>query len=167
MFYKKLKDKSTVISSRWKEIINQQWMDYYGFEITLLPPEIWREEKVLRKVDDEFKFEKIGLIRIPPRFNYDWHVDAKRGCSINMLLSHEKSYTFFSTPSPSDYQIPQGRNGHFVELDYEPDTFYAFNSQKYHCLYNFEQPRYLFSCEFSQPKEDLSYERLCKWIEQQ
>ena len=167
MFYRKLKDKSIAISSRWKEAINQQWVNYHGFEVTPISSEIWRQEKQLCAVNEEFQFEKIGLIRIPPYFNYNWHVDTNRGCSINMLLSYEKSHTFFAKPSPRDHHLPLGSSGHFIELDYKPDTFYAFNSQQLHCVYNFEKPRYLFSCEFSQRKDELSYERLCEWIERQ
>ena len=164
-FYKKLKEKSSAISLRWKEALNQQWMYYYGFEVTPLSSEIWKQEKSLHELNEKFEFEKVGLIRIPPYFNYNWHQDTNRGCSINMLLSHEKSYTFFSDPASDTFQLPEGVNSHFIELDYEPNTFYAFNSQRLHCVFNFEKPRYLFSCEFAQQKNELSYERLCEWMD--
>ena len=164
-FYKKLKEKSSAISLRWKEALNQQWMYYYGFEVTPLSSEIWKQERSLHELNEKFKFEKVGLIRIPPYFNYNWHQDTNRGCSINMLLSHEKSYTFFSDPTSDTFQLPEGVNSHFIELDYEPNTFYAFNSQRLHCVFNFEKPRYLFSCEFAQQKNELSYERLCEWMD--
>lgn len=166
-FYRKLKDKSIAISSRWKEALDQSWMDYYGWSVTPISQEIWRQETQLCSLNEEFHIDRIGLMRIPPYFNYNWHVDTNRGCGINMLLSHGKSHTFFATPSPDDHQVPLGSNGHFVELDYEPDTFYAFNAQRLHCVYNFEKPRYLFSCEFYERKDKLSYERLCEWIERQ
>jgi len=162
-YYRKLKDKSIAISSRWGEAINQRWVDYYGFEATPIPPEIWKQEKLLCAVNEEFKFENVGLIRIPPHFNYDWHVDTNRGCSINMLLSHERSHAFFANEGRDHQDHSYGCNGHFVELDYEPDTFYVFNSQRLHCVYNFEKPRYLFTCEFLQRKGELSYGMLCEW----
>lgn len=163
--YRKLKDKSVAISSRWEEAIKNDWIDYYGFEVAPIPPEIWKQEKLLCDVDEEFKFEHVGLVRIPPHFNYNWHLDTNRGCCINMLLSHERSHLFFAQPSPQDHLVSHGRNGYFVELEYEPDTFYAFNSQKLHCVYNFEKPRYLFTCEFLQRKDELPYERFCEWVD--
>ena len=163
--YRKMKGKSTVISLRWKEATKQQWTDYHGFEVTPLSQEIWKQEKLLCAINERFKLKKIGIIRIPPHFNYNWHVDTNRGCSINMLLSHEKSHTFFSERSLDDHRTPHRLNGQFIELDYEPNTFYAFNSQKLHCVFNFEKPRYLFSCEFFQRKNELSYERLCEWAD--
>ena len=172
--YRKMKGKSTVISLCWKEVIKQQWHPHrnaYGFEVTPLSQEIWKQEKLLRVTNERFKLRNIGLIRIPPYFNYNWHVDTNRGCSINMLLSHGKSHTFFSERSLSHHGAPHrlhesfSNNGQFIELNYEPNTFYAFNSQKLHCVFNFEKPRYLFSCEFFQQKNELSYERLCEWAD--
>jgi len=168
--YRKIKGKSTVVSSRWQEALNQPWMDYYGWSVTPISQEIWKQEKLLRVINEKFKFEKIGLLRASPFFNYNWHVDTNRGCSINMLLSHGKCNTFFAKPSSNDFSIFEGHlllgNSQFIELNYELDTFYAFNPQQPHCVYNFEETRYLFSCEFSEPKEKLPYERLCRWLDE-
>ena len=165
--YRKIKGKSTVVSSRWQEALNQNWMDYWGWAVTPVSQEIWKQEKLLCVINEKFKFEKIGLLRVSPYFNYNWHVDTNRGCSINMLLSHGKCNTFFAKPSSNDYRIKDGvYNSRFIELNYEFNTFYAFNPQQPHCVYNFEETRYLFSCEFSEPKGKLSYERLCQWLDE-
>jgi len=165
-FYRKLEGKSVCISSRWKEVLDQPWGFHYGFEVTPMSPDIWREEEILCSLDEEFGLALVGLLRIPPYFNYNWHVDTERGCSVNMMLSDGKSHTLFADPSSEDHLLPVGRNGHFVELDYEPDTFYVFNCQRLHCVYNFDKPRYLFSCEFSQSRDELSFERLSEWIDE-
>ena len=165
--YRKIKGKSTVVSSRWQEALNQNWMDYWGWAVTPVSQEIWKQEKLLCVINEKFKFEKIGLLRVSPYFNYNWHVDTNRGCSINMLLSQGKCNTFFAKPSSNDYRIKDGvYNSRFIELNYEFNTFYAFNPQQPHCVYNFEETRYLFSCEFSEPKGKLSYERLCQWLDE-
>ena len=158
-YFKEFKTRSSVVSSRWEEVIDQPWVSYYGFKGTLLPASIWGEEEVLRAIDKEFKFDKVGVIKLPPYFNYGWHQDTNRGCSINMLLSHDPSHTFFATDV-----VRENMDFYFTELKYQPHTFYAFNSQKHHCVFNFKETRYLFTCEFVQNKNELSYERLCEWV---
>ena len=35
-FYNAFKDKSQVISNNWKQLINQKWVSYYGFEAIVI-----------------------------------------------------------------------------------------------------------------------------------
>jgi hypothetical protein len=165
--YRKIKGGSSVISSRWREALDQNWMYYYGWSATPLSPEMWRQEKLLCSINEKFKFAHVALLRAAPYSNYNWHVDTNRGCSINMLLSEGKSNTFFASPSPEDYHITEGvHNSCFTELKYDINEFYAFNPQRPHCVFNFEEIRYLFSCEFSETKDLLSYERVCRWLDE-
>ena len=157
-YFKEFNTRSLAVSAQWKKAINQPWVRYHGFEGTSLPPRIWEREKILRAVDKEFKFDKVGVIRLPPYFNYAWHQDTNRGCSINMLLSHDHSHTLFMTGTARDYDV------YFTELKYQPHTFYAFNSQEHHCVFNFKETRYLFTCEFVQDKYILPYKTLCDWV---
>jgi len=172
-FYNAFKDKSQVISNNWKQLINQKWVSYYGFEAMPIPSIIWRQEKILRKIDEQFPFESVGLIRLPVNYNYNWHKDINRGCGINMLLEHEKSYTFFEDSITIEANKSNNEAYNFdefgfpfIELKYEPNTFYAFNTQKLHCVYNFKKPRYLFTCEFAQNHNELSYAMLNEWKKQ-
>jgi phage anti-repressor protein len=50
------------------------------------------------------------------------------------------------------------------ELSYKPQTYYLFNTQVTHTVYNFETTRYLLSIEFAKNKEQLSYEELLKEV---
>ena len=87
-----------------------------------------------------------------------------------MLLEHEKSYTFFednqvySNDSNSNQYNFDEFGTKFLELKYKPNTFYAFNTQILHCVYNFDKPRYLFTCEFAQDHNQLSYDKLYSWM---
>ena len=50
-------------------------------------------------------------------------------------------------------------------LNYEPETYYIFNTQEFHNILNFSGTRYLFSLDFQFKKEKLSYRdivNLCK-----
>ena len=172
LFYSEFKDKSIIISNKWKEFIDGNWQSYYGFEAKSLPNIIWKQEKILRQINDFSPFKNVGLIRLSSNYNYNWHKDINRGCGINMLLEHEKSYTFFENQSDAnndsnnkDYNFDEFGTK-FLELKYQPNTFYAFNTQKLHCVFNFKKPRYLFTCEFVQNHKELSYEMLCEWMKQ-
>jgi|TARA_B110000196_G_scaffold308078_1_gene308354 hypothetical protein len=158
-YFKECNTRSSTISSRWPEVTTQRWVSHYGFQATPLPPEIWGQEELLKAVNEEFKFDNVGVVKLPPYFNYGWHRDTDRGCSINMLLSHDESHTLFQTEV-----VRENMDFRFTELKYKPDTFYIFNSQESHCVLNFKEPRFLFTCEFGQDKNELSYETLKNWV---
>jgi hypothetical protein len=50
------------------------------------------------------------------------------------------------------------------ELQYKPATYYLFNTQVSHTVYNFETTRYLMSIEFAKDKNELTFEDLVKDI---
>jgi hypothetical protein len=50
------------------------------------------------------------------------------------------------------------------ELKYKPATYYLFNTQVSHTVYNFETTRYLMSIEFAKNKDELSFDQLVKDI---
>ena len=51
------------------------------------------------------------------------------------------------------------------ELKYKPSTYYLFNTQVPHTVYNFETTRYLMSVEFAKDKDQLSFNDLLKDIQ--
>jgi hypothetical protein len=51
------------------------------------------------------------------------------------------------------------------ELQYKPATYYLFNTQVPHTVYNFETTRYLMSVEFAKDKDELTFEDLLKGIQ--
>jgi hypothetical protein len=50
------------------------------------------------------------------------------------------------------------------ELPYKPMTYYLFNTQVEHTVYNFEATRYLLSIEFAKNRNELSFDQLMKDI---
>jgi len=135
--------------------------DYYGFKVADVPKETWLQEPVLKNVNDIFKIDGCGIIKLEPYRCYKWHQDAQRGVSINLLLTPEiHSYTLFGNSSQdSEDQFD------IVSLSYEPNSFYLFNNQAMHTIVNFDQPRYLFTTEFVATKDVLSYRDLFTWKE--
>ena len=51
------------------------------------------------------------------------------------------------------------------ELPYKASTYYLFNTQVQHTIYNFEDTRYLFSVEFSKDKNKLTFCELLKDVQ--
>ena len=53
-------------------------------------------------------------------------------------------------------------NGNFTELKYQPHTYYLFNAQVAHTVYNFKSTRYLLSVDFIEDRTQLTYSKLLK-----
>jgi hypothetical protein len=52
------------------------------------------------------------------------------------------------------------------ELQYKPNTYYLFNTQVDHTVYNFESTRFLLSIEFQLDKDNLTFDQLLKDIKE-
>jgi hypothetical protein len=75
-----------------------------------------------------------------------------------MLLNEVKSQCLFSEGETEATHV-------FLELKYQPKTFYVFNNQVPHMVINYAQTRYLMSVEFQANKHKLTYEQLLKEME--
>lgn len=131
-----------------------QWVKYYNFDATRIPNEVLALDPVLNAVGSKHPLIG-GVVMLPPYSFYNWHKDTRRGVSINMVLNPDggRSHCIF-TPD-KDVVV-----GEFVELQYQPNTYYLFNTQVDHMVLNFEQPRLLLTVEFGEDKDALSYEDL-------
>jgi hypothetical protein len=52
------------------------------------------------------------------------------------------------------------------ELKYKPMTYYLFNTQVNHTVYNFETTRYILSIEFEEDLDALSFEDLINEVKE-
>jgi hypothetical protein len=103
----------------------------------------------------------VGIIKLDPYTCYDWHTDTRRGVGINMLLTtFDRSVCAFASNK-------EGTVFEIEELKYKPATYYIFNTQVPHTVYNFETTRYLMSVEFAKDKSELSFEDLLNDIRTQ
>ena len=129
-----------------------QVQKYHGFTVAPLPLEILLQEPLLKKLHEKFPIKIAGYIKIDPYRCYRWHADTNRKVGINMLLNSDiHCYTLFGQ------QMPNWTDEIYetVELKYEPNTLYSFNTQIEHTVINFEETRWLFSVEFD---SDVTYE---------
>lgn len=150
--YTQFKQKSDILYT----LASDTWVEHYGWDVFEVPEQLWRNEQLLSEVDSEFKINRVAVLRTDPFQNYVWHRDDYRGVAINMLLSHEKSHCLFGTNKNDD-------NMYFEELEYLPNTFYLFNTQKLHTVINFQGYRYMLSVEFVDTKSELNYFDVYWW----
>ena len=135
-----------------------EWVKYFNFDARPILPEVILKDDFFKWLADRYSFMG-GIIKLDPYTCYNWHTDTRRGVGINMLLTpNTRSYCAFGfDPSQLVFKIE--------ELKYKPNTYYVFNTQVPHTVYNFETTRYMFSIEFAKDKDELSFEDLVNDIE--
>lgn len=179
--YCEIEQKSEYIWDYCQSIISHQniekvkWPEYCSWDCINIPIEKLHQEPILKKINEKYKIKLIGILRTRPYSNYIWHKDLTRGLTINMLLSLDhNSHCLFSQEETNDRSKIYSSGGmelasdnivYFNELKYKPKTFYLFNTQQLHTQYNFEKMRYLFTVEFLEDKNSLSYEDIFSWLQ--
>ena len=155
--YVPLRAKANGIFSYLTKLVRQPlpWEKHFGFDAIELSP-VWIEsEPALFQVNAVQPIKRLGLLRVMPFSFYDWHVDQHRLCCINMLVNtNHHSHTLFA-------EQLDDHNKDVCELRYVPCTYYLFNNQVTHAVYNADGPRYMFSLyfeeetDYAQVKENL------------
>jgi len=158
MNYYEIEKKSTITQSLVDTAYDStEWIDYFNFKAKLVPPEVLFQDEFFRWLVKRYDFIA-GILKLDPYTCYDWHTDTRRGVGINMLLTpHARSFCAFA-PKKSKQVFK------IEELPYKPMTYYLFNTQVEHTVYNFEATRYLLSIEFAKNKNELSFDQLMKDI---
>lgn len=131
-----------------------QWVKYYNFDATRIPNDILALDPVLLAIGSKHPLMG-GVVMLPPNTFYNWHKDDRRGVSINMVLNPHDGVSHCVFTPDKDVVV-----GEFVELQYQPDTYYVFNTQVDHMVLNFDKPRLLLTVEFGEDKNALSYDDL-------
>jgi len=134
-----------------------QWFSHLGFDVMLLSNKLIDEISVLRDINTIATVSRIVILSMPPFSTYNWHTDDHRSSTVNLLINnHQNSLCLFGEP------IDDNRSN-FIELRYEPNTFYLFNTKKKHMIVNNGQRRYTMSLQF---KSRLTYNDISRaWID--
>ena len=123
------------------------------WNLALVPIDVLLENPTLMLLNQKFEIEGAGFIKMDPCQCYKWHVDYSRGPAVNLHMNplEELSLCLFETEKINEERIK------YLTLNYQPDTFYLFNTQINHSIITFSRPRYLFTLQFKKTKEELSY----------
>jgi hypothetical protein len=139
------------------ETPDDAWQPYYNFMALKVPANILDKEPLLVELAKKRKFHA-GILRMEPNSCYNWHVDTDRHVSLNMLVFDDgNSKCVFA----NEYQLVMP----ITELKYKEFTYYIFNTKVPHIVFNFNEPRYLFSLEFLDEDRGLTYDELCTDIQ--
>lgn len=152
--YYKINKKSVICDELLNFVIDETkdwWIEYFGFKTKVVPNEIIFKDKTLKSIFEMYPFTG-GILKLDPYEIYDWHKDSRRGVTINMLLKGFESKCFFRDDISKEEFL----------LNYEPNTYFLFNTQKTHKVCNGSDVRYVFSIEFFETLETLNYENLYK-----
>ena len=134
---------------------DEDWQTYYNFMALKVPEEILDEEPLLVELAKKRKFHA-GLLRMEPNTCYNWHMDTDRQVGLNMLVLDDGDSKCVFAAGYCGIVVP------IRELKYKEFTYYVFNTQIPHTVYNFSEPRYLFTLEFCEEDKNLSYQDLCE-----
>lgn len=138
---------------------NEGWFPYFNFDLKVIPYAIIHKDPLFQWLSSKYEYVP-AILKVQPNHCYIWHKDDNRGVAINMLLTHDsKSFCVFAD-NINEVVFP------INELKYKPLTYYLFNTQKFHTVYNFDKPRYLFSLEFKKDKTKLTFDDLLKEIKE-
>ena len=153
MNYSQIPTKSVIAKELLEyALTTEKWQDYYNFQATQVPDEILTKDPFLLRLRRTHPF-MAGIIKLDPHVCYDWHTDTRRGVGVNMLLNFEGvSHCLFAKG--------EGVQFVFEELVYTPNRYYLFNTQTRHTVINFGEPRYLFTIEFLEDKDQLFFDAL-------
>ena len=154
--FSEIKIKSTELVLYLENLISSQnlpWQEHFGFEAIPIDNQWIERELSLKEVNKIHLIKQLGLLKIPSKSFYNWHVDDFRQSCINMLISKDHhSYSIFGDYKNSYY------HNNIIELKYNPFTYYLFNNQKKHAVVNLDcKDRYLLSLYF---EEETSYDIL-------
>lgn len=118
--------------SKWKRFLEQNIfkLDISDFEDD---PDIY---KIIKHFNCE---DRLSVFKVGPSCSYDWHSDTIRGAAFNLLLNSFDSMIVFGESS-----IYRSHNN-LCRLQYEPNTYFLLNVSKQHCVFNFDEARYIVS----------------------
>jgi len=124
-----------------------------------LPDKLWKKDRILSKINNIFKIERCGLLKLDPKGILTYHIDATRDVCLNLLLTPNVDSNCYFTDEPYKSSIK-------IELVYEPETWYIFNTSNYHSVTNnSNQERFLLSVDFERGLNDLKFEDIRKGLE--
>lgn len=140
--FTKLEVKCTVLEELRDLVKQTDWTkaadsDLQTFMFTTIPFSIVEKDKVLRTYAVYNDAPKIFYM--PAWTYYSLHTDSNRKSAINMAIDDSDSASFFAA---NRFRTNQFRT---IELQYEPGSYYVFNTQIKHGVYNRGQDRFVVS----------------------
>lgn len=128
-----------------------EWFSHLGFDVLLLSNDHIPSIPTLCAINKIAPIDRIVVLSMPASSVYNWHIDDHRSSTVNLLVNnHDCSNCFFGDPIDSNRH-------NLLELQYQPNKFYLFNTKKEHMVINRGERRYMVSLQF---RTKLTFENI-------
>ena len=151
-FFTELKINSLItnkILTKVKTSQPDQWINILDQQLFTLSIEDFQDDPDICKViNDLSAHNRLSVLKFSPNYCFQWHKDKIRTGAINLLLEGFDSFCAFGTI---------GKGNEFTnihKLEHKPNRYYLIDVKKYHCVFNFSEPRYLISIGLEQTYDD-------------
>ena len=145
-FFTPLSIKSGEFFDYLNEIVSHDkdlaWKIHWGWDAIEVDSNWIQKDYALRSINKLQPIKQLGILKAPLDSFYQFHIDPHRLSTINMLILGKDSHCFFMEDRHDGYYFD------CAELKYEPRTYYLFNNQAFHGVFNKSKPRYMFSLYF-------------------
>jgi hypothetical protein len=159
MYYKQLNINSNIIDNLKKKIETtpeDHWKNSLEQDLILLTIDDFSLDPAIKKlITDIGNINRLAIYRFFGKECYNWHVDAIREASINMLITGFDSMCIFGNPAKNR------RFTDIVRLQHGPAQYYIMNVKKMHTVYNFgDETRHILSIGLP----GIKYEDACEYL---
>jgi hypothetical protein len=116
----------------YAKTVNWIWIPFMNIALDFpktLGFQLIKTDKMLSGLQSKFNAE-MRLYMFPSMTVYNWHRDVETGCSLNLVMDDYSAHTLFN-PNDKKEIIDS-----VVELKYEKNKWYLFNSQILHSVIN-------------------------------
>lgn len=141
----------------------QWWTGRRGgqWQPTIFDQTLIDKDPFLKKIHDRLQ-GRINLFKFPPNTYYQWHCDGTNSFNLNLTLkNYDRSFIVFEKINQNPNVIHKNSK-EIVELRYEPLTWYVFNAQIPHTIFNLENEfRYILTYNVSKDT-GISYQDFFK-----
>jgi hypothetical protein len=153
-------DYFTKIADQWLDfaVSAKEYNHHKGFGKFTIKDDLLTKDPSTAKLFNLFRDVQPRILKTPPGFIFNWHVDpvANRQCVLNLSLTPEVGATLFKGSTPVHHNWCS-----ILELDYKPNRWYLLNTQQSHCFLNLSnQDRYVLSVDIN----NTDYETALKKI---
>jgi hypothetical protein len=160
MYYKQLNVSSNITDNLKKKIETtreEQWKITLEQEMIKLTIDDFSPDPAIKQlITDIGNDNRLAIYRFFGKECYNWHIDAIRDSSINMLLTGFDSMCIFGNPAKNR------RFTNIVRLQHKPAQYYIMDVKKMHTVYNFgDETRYILSVGLP----GITYEGACKYLQ--
>lgn len=129
------------------------WVKIYSFLVTKVPSEVYAKDAFVSTILERFNGQAI-ILKMPARAMYNFHIDAERSTSINLLLNNfECSQSFYKVPMLGSNGTADPSLEHIVNIEYSPGQAYVLNVGEQHAVVNTGPERLVFALSIDKPVE--------------